>query len=125
MTRSRRKEVRKTPSSLKTMTVSEFVRGGLYDIDESTVVVTHGEPMGMWIPRGQYETLMGVNGTYYASSTSTSDLTRNFTGVMASAASPQEPVDVAGLNKAVKQMQEYIKRLPKVDEGGEGSAEEG
>lgn len=70
MTRTRRAEVRKTPSSLKTMSVSEFVRGGLYDAAESTIVVTHGEPLGMWVPRGQYEALVGMNGTFYGATSS-------------------------------------------------------
>jgi len=109
-----------TPPAINTMSVTEFVRGGLYDIDTPTTVVSHGNELGTWYPRGQ-----GVTANYYAASTTTAQVpngfaTRNFVGSLAAAAPPaDEPLDVAGLNDAVRQMKEYLARLPKAEEGEE------
>ena len=51
------------------MTVSEFVRGGIYNLSQDTIIMSHGTELGRWTPRGQTPT------AYYASTpTSASDL---------------------------------------------------
>lgn len=121
MTRSRRAAVRQTPSSLSTVTVSDFVRGALYDIDKPTVVMTHGEPVGMWIPRGQYETLVGTSGFYYGSSNlvattmaSTPPMANNV--LIGSTSTPPVPDNIRA---AVAQLHSYLNP----EEGSDGEEE--
>jgi len=42
-----------TPPAIATISVSAFVRGGLYNITEPTVVMSHSDELGTWYPRGQ------------------------------------------------------------------------
>lgn len=78
-----------TPPAIKTVGVREFMRGGIYDITEPTVVMSHSDELGTWYPRGQ-----GMTANYMASSTPTLNMSpaaaamagsASFTGVIESA----------------------------------------
>ena len=57
------------------MGIREFLRGGVYSVNAPVTVMNHNTEMGLWIPRGQYETAIGVGGAYYVSSTPTASIT--------------------------------------------------
>jgi hypothetical protein len=48
-----------TPPEVKSMGIREFMRGGVYDLKEPTVIMSHSDVMGTWVPRGQ-----GVTANY-------------------------------------------------------------
>lgn len=126
MSRSRRASLRKTPTSLNTMTISDFVRGGVYDLKEATVIVTHGEPLGMWTPRDKYEAALAYQATTTDGTTSYLNVSNspdvNLSGSTSStleASSTRSTVNVDALNSAVDKLHEYLNRLPQAtDEEG-------
>lgn len=91
------------------MTVSDFVRGGLYDTSETTYVMTHGEELGVWIPRTAGAAYNVVTSNLTADSTLTADPLRNFTGmVMAAGSTPPTNETVSALSDAVTKLHEYL-----------------
>lgn len=107
----------KTPPAIPTISVSEFVRGGLYQLDKPTTVMSHSEELGTWYPKGQ-----GVTANYYSSiDSSTVDMLGASSSVSLGGGvlRAQEPVNVKALNEAVRQMQEFLRSVPGNTEGEE------
>lgn len=102
MSRSKRASstLRSTTSpSIPTVSVSEFVRGAIYDLTEPTMVMSHSTELGTWYPRGQ-----GVSANYFASSTSSTP-TLDFTGssnVMLGSTSATAPLTSQTISAAVE-----------------------
>lgn len=101
---SANKEARSTtPPEVKSIGVREFLRGGIYNLDEPTVVMSHSDVIGTWVPRGQ-----GLTATYYASSSTTPTMDSTF-------ASTADAV-AAGVSKAMEPVVELmLANIPKVD----------
>lgn len=101
------------------MSVSDFVRGGLYDIQQPTVVMTHGEPMGMWVPRGQYENFYGsvMNTTSSTPDWNTATIAMaSSSPLLRSASTVPDPI-----RAAVAQLHAYLNTEEEIDGEEEGS----
>lgn len=116
-----------TPPPFPTISVSEFMRGGLYGLVEPTTVMSHSKVVGTWYPEGQ-----GMTASYYHSSTTPSPDSSTLTSsVMTGSASSglrgvasTPGVDVNGLNSAIEKLHKYLARLPKQDEKEDEDGEE-
>ena len=92
-----------TPPAVNTISVSEFVRGGLYSLERPTVVMSHSAELGTWYPRGQ-----GVTTNYYgAAGTVPPDSTQTFS-ILRSSTAPSPGVDLEGIRTAVAKLHEYL-----------------
>lgn len=125
MSRSRRVELRKTETPLPTMTVSDFVRGGIYDVQEQTMILTHGEPLGTWIPRGQSATYYAANSTPTNSTTTatagTTPATNYVFPVLSAANLANQPsnVDMDGIREAVAKLNAFLNAESEEDNDGQ------
>lgn len=107
MPRSRKVSARtSTPPSVKTVSVSEFVRGGIYDITEPTVVMSHSTELGTWYPRGQ-----GMTSVYYSASSGLPTVYGNTMNAPTTTADVTDSL-AAAIRPVVEQM---LANVPKVD----------
>lgn len=100
-----------TSAPFPTMSVSEFMRGGLHSLKQPTTIMSHSEVKGTWYPEGQ-----GMSAVYYSgniSSTPAPDanaaMGSTFTSSPLRGFTPTPPDKVDALTEAVEKMLTYLK----------------